>query len=328
NEARYEVSFPWKNESIPKSNGYGMCLKRLHQLKSRLDKDKQLLEQYDNTFKDQEKSGIIDSGPNLVPHLFDTVVNFRGYPIGLVADFKKAFHQIQIAPDNRKMLKFLWFEDISQDPWTLKEYEFRRLPLNFGLTPSPAILSSTISHHLSRYKEIEPKIVSLLHESLYVDDFAGGAYDDDVALHIYRTSHDLMNKGWFNLRKWHSNSASIRDFIATQEDANGSVKDEVTNANLESTYHNVGVDAEAPKVDASLPCSSSQDSSVSKSNCVKILGINWNEDIDEFCYDLGELVEYAKSLPSTKRSVLKLSAKVFDPIGLFAPFTVTMKMLF
>ncbi|CAB4026974.1 DUF1758 and DUF1759 and RVT 1 and Peptidase A17 d omain containing [Paramuricea clavata] len=115
NEARYEVSLPWKNESIPR---------------------------------------------------------------------------IQIAPDDRKMLKFLWFEDINQDPPTLKEYEFRRLP--FGLTPSPAILSSTISHHLSRYKEIEPEIVSLLLESLYVDDFAGGAYDDDEALHIYRTSHDLL----------------------------------------------------------------------------------------------------------------------------------------
>ncbi|CAB4007271.1 Hypothetical predicted protein [Paramuricea clavata] len=178
------------------------------------------------------------------------------------------------------------------------------------------------------YKGIEPEIVSLLLESLYVDDFAGGAYDDDEALHIYRTSHDLMGKGGFKLRKWHSNSASIRDFIATQEDANGSARDEVTNANSESTYHNVDVDAEVRKVEASLPCSSSQDSSVSKSNCVKILGISWNEDSDEFCYDLGELVEYAKSIPTTKRSVLKLSAKVFDPIGLFSPFTVTMKMLF
>ena len=74
----------------------------------------------------------------------------------------------------------------------------------------------------------------MLLESLYVDDFAGGAYDDDEALHIYRTSHDIMSKSGF----------SIRDFIATQEDANGSVKDEVTNANSESSYHNVGVDAE------------------------------------------------------------------------------------
>ena len=40
------------------------------------------------------------------------------------------------------------------------------------------------------------------------------------------------------------------------------------------------------------------------------------------------MVEYAQSLPSTKRSVLKLSAKVFDPIGLVTPFTVNMKILF
>ena len=79
------------------------------------------------------------------------VENFRGYPIGLVTDIEKAFHK---------------------EPPTIKEYEFRSLP--FGLTPSPAILPSTISQHL----------VSLLCESIYVDDFAGGAADDDQALRI------------------------------------------------------------------------------------------------------------------------------------------------
>ena len=34
------------------------------------------------------------------------------------------------------------------------------------------------------------------------------------------------------------------------------------------------------------------------------------------------------SLPDTKRSVLKLAAKVFDPIGLLTPFTINMKILF
>ena len=50
---------PWKAESLPKSKGYGMCLKRLNQLKSRLDKNKPLLERYDQIFKEQEKSRII-----------------------------------------------------------------------------------------------------------------------------------------------------------------------------------------------------------------------------------------------------------------------------
>ena len=58
----------------------------------------------------------LHKGPNIVPHLFDMVVNFQGYPIGLVAGVVKAFHQIQIAAEERRMLKFLWFEDISQEP--------------------------------------------------------------------------------------------------------------------------------------------------------------------------------------------------------------------
>ncbi|XP_028410563.1 uncharacterized protein LOC114533261 [Dendronephthya gigantea] len=125
NDARYEVSLPWKDKCVPKSPRYSMCLKRLYQLKARLDKDKSLLEQYDNIIKEQAKSGItepvvkpaqrshylphhgvqredkettklrvvfdgsarsfkddvslndcLEKGPNLVPHLFDTVVKF------------------------------------------------------------------------------------------------------------------------------------------------------------------------------------------------------------------------------------------------------------
>ncbi len=34
-----------------------------------------------------------------------------------------------------------------------------------------------------------------------------------------------------------------------------------------------------------------------------------------------------KTLPSTKRGVLRLSVKIFDPLGLLAPFTIVMKML-
>ncbi|XP_028412045.1 uncharacterized protein LOC114534774 [Dendronephthya gigantea] len=352
-----------------------MCLKRLYQLKARLDKDKSLLEQYDNIIKEQSKSGIIESvvepgqrshylphhgvqsedketiklrvvfdgsarsskddvslndclekGPNLVPHLFDTVVNFRGYPIGLLANIEKAFHQIAIATDDRKMLKFLWFEDINQDSPTVKEYEFRRLP--FGLTSSPSILSSIIAHHLSKYKEIEPEIVALLLESLNVDDFAGGAYDDDEALDIYRKSQDLMSKVGFKLRKWHSNSEYIRNCISAQENAIEGSKDELPKSKLKHSSCNTKNDTEESFVEDSLSCQTSQNPLASKQNCVNILGTSWNEYSDEFCYDLSELVEYSNSLPPTERSVLKLSAKVFDPIGLFAPFTVTMKILF
>ena len=61
---------------------------------------------------------------------------------------------------------------------------------------------------------------------------------------------------------------------------------------------------------------------------MKVLGIYWDVIQDEFHYDLSELIKYAEALPATKRSVLTLSAKIFDPIGLLTPFTISMKILF
>ena len=129
----------------------------------------------------------LEKRPNLVPHLFNVLVKFRGYPIGIMADVEKAFHQIQINPDDQRMLRFLWFDDIFKEQPKIVQYQFCRLV--FGLTPSPAILSSLIQHHLEINKEKEPHIAPLLQDSLfYVNDFVGGATDDRHTLEIYEKS--------------------------------------------------------------------------------------------------------------------------------------------
>ena len=373
-EGRYEVTLPWKTDHIPKSSGYGMCMKRLRQLHSRLKIDTPLLREYDTIIKDQEKTGIIehvvdnndveprhflphhavirkdkqttkvrvvfdgsaksskddlsvndclDKGPNLVPHLFDTIVKFRGYPVGLIADIEKAFHQIVISPNDRKMLRFLWFDDIYDDYPVIKVYQFCRLP--FGLTPSPAVLSTIILHHLSKFKEQEPEVVSLLSESLYIDDFAGGANEDDEAVRIQRTSKHIMNEGGFILRKWYSNSY-VRKIIASETHPSST---ELSTA-LETqpcSQPTKPPPTILPEVPSQSPLSVDHHDNPPVWY-VKLLGINWNFDSDEFCYNLQEMVEYAQSLPCTKRSVLRLSAKVFDPIGLVTPLTGNMKILF
>ena len=53
--------------------------------------------------------------------------------------------------------------------------------------------------------------------------------------------------------------------------------------------------------DRTLESGENQDGSV------KILGNPWKVNSDEFEYDLSKLGEYAKTLPATKKSVLKLS---------------------
>ena len=44
--------------------------------------------------------------------------------------------------------------------------------------------------------------------------------------------------------------------------------------------------------------------------------------------DFSSLHAYAKSLPLSKRSVLKVTTKIFDPMGFLTPFTIGLKILF
>ena len=56
----------------------------------------------------------------------------------------------------------------------------------------------------------------------------------------------------------------------------------------------------------------------------KVLGVIWDSNSDDFMFDFLELVKYAKPLPPSKR----VTAKIFDPLGLLAPFMICLKVLF
>ena len=114
------------------------------------------------------------------------------------------------------MLRFLWFDDIEKDCPKIKQFQFRRLV--FGLTPSPAILASTIKHHISKYEEKEPDVTSLLSSSLFVDDLAGGVFHENDTVDLYDKVQGIMKEGGFSLRKWNSNCQSFRERIKQSEE--------------------------------------------------------------------------------------------------------------
>ncbi len=188
------------------------------------------------------------------------------------------------------------------------------------MTSSPAILSSVLQHHFSKHQDRLPDLVSLLKDSFYVDNLATGASNDEEANRIYEQSSDLMSQGGFCLRKWHTNSEALRERIMTKEDPT-ITRNEVSEMVPDSPDN---------LVDHATPGSKqeSQENSESSPHSVKVLGVGWNYKTDTLHQEHSDLVEYAKSLPATKRSVLKLSAKIFDPIGLITPLTIHMKVLF
>ena len=85
-------------------------------------------------------------------------------------------------------------------------------------TPSPAIPTETIQHHLTRYLLSEPHIVKQLAESFYVDDFTSGVYSEEEGFKLYQRAKEIMLAGGFNLRKWRTNSIFLQQRITEVEE--------------------------------------------------------------------------------------------------------------
>ena len=64
----------------------------------------------------------------------------------------------------------------------------------------------------------------------------------------------------------------------------------------------------------------------SKVERTKVLGISWNSSQDNFIFNLADLAESMKDISPMKRKVLRVIAKIYDPLGLIAPITAPMKV--
>ena len=60
----------------------------------------------------------------------------------------------------------------------------------------------------------------------------------------------------------------------------------------------------------------------------KVLGVLLNKNTDTLICRFDQLIELARKLPPNKRNVLRLTASVFDPLGIVSPVIMQTKLLF
>ena len=119
------------------------------------------------------------------------------------------------------------------------------------------------------------------------------------ALEIFQKSREILSKGGFNLRKWKSNEKALLQEIEKAEISKDVAKE---NASHKNSHH--------------------------PDPCTKVLGVSWDSESDDLFYDLSSVLELVKSLKPTKRSLLKIAAKIFDPLGGLSVYTIKLKVLF
>ncbi|XP_064462610.1 uncharacterized protein LOC135373316 [Ornithodoros turicata] len=347
-DGHYGVSLPWKATPNTLDDNYAVAEKRLHRLVNRLTSDGCLTE-YDEAIRGYLRQGHAEKAPDAtgthgrvyyMPHravikpdssstrlrvVFDAsshaskssslndhlekgpkvnsdlvpvLLRFRMNAIALAADIEKAFLQIAINEADRDALRFLWFADVPTVNHPLpavEEWRMTRVP--FGTTSSPFLLGDTLQYHLRNAWDDQAHVAAILERSFYVDDLLAGASTVEEAKTIKDTAQALMAEAGMNLTKWSSNSTELQQYI------NG------------------------PSSTAA-PSITEPEKHIKAGEVSKVLGIVWDHKNDCFRFSGEHLLEVLNFLRNTKRSVLQMSARVFDPLGFLAPYFIRVKILF
>ena len=360
-QGRYCVRLPWKEPHPLLPDNFELSKGRLFNLLKRLQSTPDILCQYDAIIRDQMKSGIVEtvtspgsgpigrvhyiphhavvredkqttklrivydasarsdgpalndclySGPTFGQNILDILLRFRLYRVAVTADVEKAFLMVSVAEEDRDVLRFLWVDNVSSPLPKLVTLRFARVV--FGVSSSPFLLNATLQHHVERYRSSDPSFVDMFIRSIYVDDLTSGADTEEEALRLATKARERLGEAGFNLRKFVTNVPALQKCLSSLESQphrSRLTENTVTCDDQSYTKDTLGDKFEAPEF-------------------VKVLGVKWKPLDDQLVCDLSSLVQGAVSMKPTKRNIIGLSARFYDPLGFLSPVTVQFKMLF
>ena len=160
----------------------------------------------------------------------------------------------------------------------------------FGAKSSPTCVNYALQQVGRDSRDDNGMVANLINRNSYVDDFVKSVASEEEAVDVYRSLRKTLAGGGFQLTKWICNSEKVMKEIPPDD----------RSVALSKTFE---AEPLAPS----------------------ILRLQWNVESDslEICRGTG------KEVPAkiTQRIVLSHVSSVFDPLGLFSPFTVRMRLL-
>ena len=337
---RYEVALPWRKDHPELTNNYKQALKRLQSVENQLRKSEEKASLYSQAINQYVQDGYAEEvevindnkEPKRVrylPHhavyredksstktrivfdgschdgnevsLNDCVLPGPALQPNLVSVLLRfRTRPIGLMADVQKMFLQIKLakedQDVHRYLWRdmksdLAPRIFKMTRLTFGINSSPFLAIGTAQHHAKESRETFPEASEAIENDMYVDDVLTGAENESNALILQKSLDTMMKAGGFKLTKWASNS----EFVCA----------------------NIPEDERAPT------------STIDFNQCesLKALGICWDTKEDTLFFDVANKVNAIVD-PETKRSLLSIASKLFDPMGLLSPFVIRAKVIF
>ncbi|XP_058816283.1 uncharacterized protein LOC131679560 [Topomyia yanbarensis] len=340
---RFETGLLWKNDDPQLPDNYAMAVKRMQSLERKLSKNPELRQNVESQIKDYQNKGYahiatekelmtaepgkvwylplnvvlnpkkpgkvrlvwdaaasvqgkslnseLIKGPDLLSSLPSVLCPFRERPIAFGGDIAEMYHQLQIRPNDRSAQRFL-FRPTQSGPPVIYVMDVA----TFGSTSSPCSAQYIKNQNAREFTDQFPDAVEAIIHRHYVDDYLDSTFTVGEAIKRASEVTFIHSKAGFKLRNWVSNSTKFLQHFGGQ---------------TESRIIHFGCDK--------------------SNNTERVLGMSWNTVDDVFVFatvlrdDLQAFLTGGK-LP-TKRTLLRIVMSFFDPLGLWALFTVFGKII-
>ena len=239
-------------------------------------------------FQEESLNKNLMSGSDLTNQIVGVLTRFREEPVVIIGDIESMFHQVMVPREDRSFLRFLWWEN-HDISGTAKDFEM--CVHVFGGTSSPSCCNyayeRTAYDNKSRY---QTDVMDTLNRNFYVDDLLKSVKDVKTAIRLLHDVISMCADGGFRLTKFVINRIEVLDSIP-EEDRRTGVKD---------VYLNSGTNFPTEKA----------------------LGVNWDIGSDRLGFKLN-----LDGKPTTRRQMLSMISKIYDPRGLAAPFLLKAKRM-
>ncbi|XP_063544363.1 uncharacterized protein LOC134752623 [Cydia strobilella] len=158
----------------------------------------------------------------------------------------------------------------------------------FGVSSSPYLALRVVRQLAADSRDSFPLAAYEAENHMYVDDYVSSVDNVDTAEKIYKEMTAMFKSGGFNLVKWISNDTQLMSRVPSAQKSPLAVKfDDDPNADT------------------------------------KIVGMQWQPTNDQFHFKTN--IDFPETC--TKRSILSVTARLFDPLGLISPVVAYMKLL-
>lgn len=206
-------------------------------------------------------------------------------------------YPIALTADIAKMYRMFWVNEKHRQYqkiiWRFSQNnpleEYSLATVTFGTSSAPYQAIRCLNYIADSNVDGYPLASKTIKTEFYVDDCITGAYSENEAIQKQKELRELLDSYGLNLRKWSSNFKSVMSDIPCELIDNS---DELT---------------------------------FDETEFKKTLGIYWSPRADCFSFS-AEKIEYKSNDCFTKREVLSLIARLYDPLGWVSPCTMHAKL--